>query len=44
MTDAVKPLLCWYRRSGVVYFGEHAKIMRLAFNIPDNCETIVRTK
>ena len=28
--------------NGRVYFGEHAKIMRLAFNIPDNLEIVVQ--
>lgn len=27
-------LVIWDARSGRVYFGEHAKIMRLAFGIP----------
>lgn len=39
-----KPLIVyrWNYRGGVCYFGEHAEIMRLAFNIPEDCEFLVQ--
>ena len=42
----IRPLLIYNQRinNGRIYFGEHAKIMRLAFNIPDNLEIMVQVK
>lgn len=39
MKPLQRPLLIW-SRSPVVYFGEHAEIMRLAFDIPANVEYV----
>jgi len=38
------PLLVYNQwiNNGSVYFGEDAKIMRLAFNIPDDLEIVVK--
>ncbi len=38
------PLVVWnpWYRSAVCYFGEHAKIMRMAFNIPADCGAVVK--
>lgn len=34
----------WNYRGGSCYFGEHAKIMRMAFNIPETCQFLVQRK
>ncbi len=40
----IKPLIVWRwnYRSAVCYFGEHAKIMRMAFKIPADCGAVVK--
>jgi len=32
----------WNYKSAVCYLGEHAKIMRMAFNIPADCGAVVK--
>lgn len=34
----------WNYRGGSAYFGEHAKIMRMAFNIPSHVKYLVQRK
>ncbi len=43
-SEMIKPLIVWnpWYRSAVCYFGEHAKIMRMAFNIPEDCVSVVK--